>query len=147
MEISASLSETISGMRSLADVVTNLSTAGIAAVILTWARILGVYKDADFSSFRRPLLLIVPLASFLTAVICGYALNSALTGFFHEVTLGMSTQGIKMSDPTVYYKCEFGIFNLFGGLQLLASVIGIVTLSGWFLWNVRHKLLPQPPSQ
>jgi hypothetical protein len=134
-----SITLTISGMRLLGDVVTNLSTAGIAAVILTWARVLGIYKDADLSGFRRPLLLTVPLALFVLAVIAGYALGSSLTGFFFEITHGSSMQGYQITDATEHFKREYWKFSFIGLVQLLTSICGILTLSGWFLWNVYIK--------
>jgi hypothetical protein len=139
LAIPESITLTISGMRLLADVVTNLSIAGIAAVILTWARVLGIYKDADLSGFRKPLLLAVPLAFFVAAVIAGYALGSSLTGFFFEIVRGSSMQENPITDATEHFKRDYWKFDVIGLVQLLTSICGILTLSGWFLWNVYVK--------
>lgn len=145
MEISSSLDHTIDGMRMLGDVVTSLSAAGAAGIILAWSRMLGIHNDVDFSAFRRPMFLMVPLAAFILAVLLGYFLGSVLTGFFFELTDGVRGDGTAIGTSEDYFIAEFPKFNAIGLMQLVACLIGILTLSGWFLWNIRHKVRSVSP--
>lgn len=48
------IAQTLGAIRTQIDVITALSSGGFSIIIFTWARVVGVFNDADFSSFRKP---------------------------------------------------------------------------------------------
>lgn len=128
----------LTAIRTQIDVITTLSSGGLGLIILTWARILGIFDDADFSSFRKPAFLIVPATGLLVAVIIGYFAGAQTTGYFTEIANGInSSTGYKITDAPFHYFDDYDTkFHWMMLFQLCASIVGIVLLAGWFAWNI-----------
>ena len=128
----------LGAIRTQIDVITTLSSGGLGLIILTWARILGIFDDADFSSFKKPAFLIIPATGLLVAVIIGYFAGAQTTGYFTEIANGInSSTGGKITSARSYYfdgyDTKFHWMMLF---QLCTSIAGIVLLASWFAWNI-----------
>lgn len=132
------LEKALEAIRLQVDVVTTLSSGGVAAIIVTWARILGIVDDANLSGFRRPILLVVPMISFVVAVIAGYLISSLTTGYHLEISNGLdaSTGKIIESAKVHFFSNYEEKFHKMMSLQLYISISGIAMLVTWYGWNV-----------
>lgn len=128
----------LGAIRTQIDVITTLSSGGAGVIILTWARILGIFDDADFSSFKKPALLTVPAICLIIAVIIGYLAGSQTTGYYTEIASGVnSTTGRAITDASTYYFASYDApFYWMMSVQFYSSILGILLLSGWFTWNI-----------
>lgn len=128
----------LAAIRTQIDVITTLSSGGAGVIILTWARILGIFDDADFSSFKKPALLTAPAICLIVAVIIGYLAGAQTTGYYTEIASGVnSTTGKGITDASAYYFTSYDApFYWMMAVQLYSSVLGILLLAGWFAWNI-----------
>ncbi len=118
--------------------ITTVSSAGAGVIILTLARMIGIRDDMDLSRFRKPLLLLIPFLLFVVSVILGYLMSSAVTAYFAEVAIGHEfghTDKV-IKDPSAYFLREYlDTLGSMGGWQLYLSMLGIVSVASWFVWN------------
>ncbi|WGI22819.1 hypothetical protein [Amylibacter sp. IMCC11727] len=139
--LSEAITSVLSSIRTQVDVITALSSGGLGSIIFTWARVLGLFEDGNFKSFKSPFLLVIPGALLLIAVILGYLVGAQITGFLTEIANGTSAQGDKIIDASAYYFSSVysTSFDWMMLIQLLASSIGIIMIACWFAWNVKKK--------
>lgn len=128
----------LAAIRTQIDVITTLSSGGAGVIILTWARILGIFDDADFSNFKKPELLTAPAICLIVAVIIGYLAGAQTTGYYTEIASGLnSTTGKDITDASAYYFASYDApFFWMMAVQFYSSVLGILLLAGWFAWNI-----------
>lgn len=128
----------ISAIRTQIDVITALSSGGIGVIIVTWGRLLGIFDDANLSSFRKPILLGIPLALLVASVIAGYFAIALTTGYLTEIARGAnSLDGVFIQDSVKFYFEEYDTISHYTmRMQLCSSIIGIVGIAAWFAWNI-----------
>ncbi len=129
--------EALQAIRIQTDVVTTLSSGGAGVVIVTWARLLGIFDDANLTNFRCPFFLIFPLALFIVAIIDGYYIGSQITGYYLEVANGKNAStGMDITDARQHFLCDYRpVFYWTMLIQLCVSAVGIITLAIWYGWN------------
>lgn len=128
----------LDAIRTQIDVITTLSSGGTGLIIFTWARILGIFDDANFSGFKRPFFLLLPAILFIFSIIVGYLSGAQTTGYYIEIANGVNAStGTKIDDARAYFFSDYNVpFHWMMALQLYSSVLGIISLSGWFAWNI-----------
>ena len=147
-ELSApsSILNVIEAIRTQVDVITTMSSGGVGAILLTWARVLGFYDDADFSGFRRPFFLVIPMGLFIVAVVLGYLAGAQVTGYFMEIAGGIDASSCKgaevsscesITSAAKHYRDQYAdAFYSIMQVQLIASMTGLLCLAIWFAINV-----------
>ena len=138
LDIPNSVVHLINVARTQADVVSALSAGGIGFVLLTWLRVHGMSTDINLTAFRRPILLIFPLILFLAAYIAGYVLSLMTAGYFAEVATAYSTSNAtSIANAKQHFIDDyFDLLQCIGFLQLGGSVLGVVSLATWFVFNL-----------
>lgn len=128
----------LEAIRTQIDVVTTLSSGGVGAIILTWARVLGILDDANLSAFKRPVFLILPLVCLVLAIIIGYLAGALTTGYYLEVANGMNAlENSKITNAKAHFFVDYEAkFHWMMLTQLCTSIAGIVLMAGWFSLNV-----------
>lgn len=118
------------GMQS--ETLTALSVAGLGAVGVLWAQVVGLAREGlAVEHYRRPALLVIPGALFLIALSAGYMISMATTGFYLEVVRGSTTLA-----PEQRFTAEYDSFlRWVSSIQLGSSFLGVFSLSVWFAAN------------
>jgi len=130
----------LESIRTQVDVITTLSSGGLGVIIYTWARILGIFDDANLQNFKKPVLLAIPATAFLCSIVLGYLIGAQTTGYFTEVAKGMSANGTPITSAKSHYSSDYyRPYQLMMGFQLLASLFGILFLALWYICNVIAK--------
>lgn len=119
--------------------VIDLSAAGIAVIIVTWLRTIGVLTDQpEMGRFKRPSVLVIPLIGFGSSVLCGYIIGQMTVGFYLEIGIrtDLST-GRTIVSAIDHFKTQYQSRLTMGSIiQLAMSTIGIVSIVAWFVVNV-----------
>lgn len=118
----------------------SLSLAGLGAILFSWSRMYQVVESKDLSGFSFPTALIFPFILFIISLVCQYVLVSGVTGFRWELILGHAQKLIPIADPVAHFRDEYArkIYYV-AAIQLISSLMGILSLAIWFLWNVYRR--------
>lgn len=146
IEISDAVEKLIDAIRVQTDLMTTVSSGGIALVLLTFARVLRMQSDVDLSNFRRPSILVIPLALFTVAVGFGYMITGSITGYFADIFKQMDGDVSKrmdgdtptaITDASQHFDTAYfdQIYNMAQG-QLISTVLAIVVVVSWYGINV-----------
>ncbi len=137
IETPQSIITLLDAIRIQVDVITTLSSGGLGIIIYTWARILGIFDDANLKNFRKPVFLAFPAIAFLFSIALGYLIGPLTTGYFTEVAKGRSASGAVISSAREHYFSDYyDCFNWVMASQVGTSFGGIVLLSIWYVCNV-----------
>ena len=140
IEAPLSIVTMLESIRTQTDVITALSSGGFGAIIYTWARVLGIFDDANLRNFRKPVYLAIPAATLVCSIVLGYLIGAMTTGYFTEIAKGTSAQGAIITDAKEHYSSDYYCsYQWMMGLQLLSSVAGILLLALWYVCNVIAK--------
>jgi hypothetical protein len=119
----------------------SVSTAALAAILFSWARMFGVVASKDMRGFRWPRFLIIPLVLLLAAILIGYFLAGGLTGYYYEVLVGYDfTQQADFDNGGLHFQSYYvDWLQDWARGQLICAVVGMTLVAGWYAWNVLAK--------
>ena len=119
--------------------ITDISVAGVVAILFTWLRCFGVLSDhAQLTQFRGPLFLFLPLSCLLIAILDGYIIGQATAGFYLEGMLGVNQSTEQpIEDLVNHFTRDYrGLLRISGMIQILFSIGGVLSLVGWYGFNI-----------
>ena len=126
--------------------ITDVCVAGVAAVIFTLLRNYRVLTDhAQLARFTLPLLLFIPLLGFVVGILAGYFVTATGSGFSLEAALGEDlTKRVPIDNLREYFKSNYQntLYNA-GRIQIVASLLGIVTIVTWYAFNILKLRISQ----
>ena len=77
------------------------------------------------------------MLAFVCSVASGYVIWSQMTGYFIEVAKGSSADSTIITSPKDHYGLDYYTDHLWLiSLQLYSSLIGILSLTLWYIYNV-----------
>ncbi len=126
--------EALQAIRIQTDVITALSSGGASVIIVTWARLLGIFGDANLTGFKHPFVLAFPLACFVLAVIVGYLIGSQVTGYYLEIAnSNNASTGADITDARQHFFSDYeSAFHWMMSIQLYVNAVGILVLAAWY---------------
>ena len=133
--ISPLLKLLIASISNQSDVLTASSVAGLTGV--------GILFRHPRAFVRLSLLRLAPvLVLFLTSLLCGYLIKMLITGYFHEMAHGTTSESCPSDSSTEYFICDYSMWlrNLVF-LQLLTGIIGYFWLT--ILWLKVYYVKPR----
>ena len=131
------MDEMLRGILLQAETSMSLSIAGLGAILFSWSRMYQVIENKDLNGFRAPAVLLLPFSLFIVSIVFHYVLLSGVTGFRWELQMGHAQKLTPITDAVAHFRNEYAskIYYI-SAFQLLSSLLGIVSLALWFVWNV-----------
>ena len=128
------ISDYFNAISSQTDLITQISTAGLGAIIFTW---LPVTRKMTLNEEKKnsglAIVLIVSMIFFTIAVVIGYLTRGQITGFYHELIGNVEIKGCGSSIKE-RVNCDYRtMLKYFQICQLTTSVLGIAFLVGWYI--------------
>lgn len=132
------VNEFIDAGRAQGDLVIKISAGGIAAVLATSARVLGLKDDLQLTRFRHVWFLGIPLCAFVISFVAGYWTFMQISGLRYELLTGTSVStGKAITDASLHFRTEYlERFQIANIIQIMFSLVGTLSLAIWFSVNV-----------
>ena len=126
------ISDYFNAISSQTDLITQISTAGLGAIIFTWLPVTRTILNEEKQNSGLVIVLIASMICFAIAVVIGYLTDGQITGFYHELIGDVEIKGCGSSIKE-RVNCDYRfMLQLFQICQLVASVLGIIFLVGWY---------------
>lgn len=141
-ELSDALKYSIESYLSFFDSSASLGIAMFGACLFVVVRAVGLILDKEFAKVNHLYLIAVSAVCALIMILTGYLAHNAVLAFSTEVMMG-ETFGHCVppadSSPTTFFReCHRYFLRLYAQINVVASILGIVSIGVWFLLQTRR---------